>query len=55
MTAPGCAMGDILQIDAANAVRKVPGVDDVQVTHVWDPPWSIKRMSEAARLQLGML
>jgi probable FeS assembly SUF system protein SufT len=55
MTAPGCGMGDILQIDAANAVRKVPGVDDVQVTLVWDPPWSINRMSEAARLQLGML
>lgn len=55
MTAPGCGMGDILQIDAANAVRKVPGVDDVQVTLVWDPPWNINRMSEAARLQLGML
>jgi probable FeS assembly SUF system protein SufT len=55
MTAPGCGMGDILKVDAANAVRKVPGVDDVQVTLVWDPPWCIDRMSEAARLQLGML
>ena len=55
MTAPGCGMGDILQIDAANAVRKVPGVDDVEVTLVWDPPWDMNRMSEAARLQLGLL
>ncbi len=55
MTAPGCGMGNILQIDAANAVRAVPGVDDVEVNLVWDPPWSISRMSEAARLQLGML
>jgi probable FeS assembly SUF system protein SufT len=55
MTAPGCGMGDILQVDAANAVRKIPGVDDVNVTLVWDPPWSIDRMSEAARLQLGLL
>ena len=55
MTAPGCGMGDILRIDAANAVRTVAGVDEVQVTLVWDPPWNTKRMSDAARLQLGML
>lgn len=33
----------------------VPGVDDVEVNIVWDPPWTIDRMSDAARLQLGML
>lgn len=55
MTAPGCGMGDVLRDDAARAVQAVPGVDEVEVTLVWDPPWSVGRMSEAARLQLGML
>lgn len=55
MTAPGCGMGDILRRDAASAVRRVPGVDDVEVNLVWDPPWNISRMSEAARLELGLL
>ncbi len=55
MTAPGCGMGDVLRADAARVVGAVPGVDDVEVTLVWDPPWSVGRMSEAARLQLGML
>ena len=55
MTAPGCGMGDILRADAERAVLAVPGVDDVDVRLVWDPPWSMYRMSEAARLQLGLL
>lgn len=55
MTAPGCGMGDVLRADALRAVQAIPGVDDVEVTLVWDPPWNIGRMSEAARLQLGML
>lgn len=55
MTAPGCGMGDILRADAARAVLAVPGVDDVEVNLVWEPAWTIHRMSEAARLQLGLL
>jgi probable FeS assembly SUF system protein SufT len=55
MTAPGCGMGDVLRADAARAVLAVPGVDDVEVDLVWDPPWTIHRISEAARLQLGLL
>lgn len=55
MTAPGCGMGDVLRADAARVVSAVPGVDDVEVELVWDPPWTIDRMSEAARLQLGLL
>jgi probable FeS assembly SUF system protein SufT len=55
MTAPGCGMGDILRGDAARAVLALPGVDDVDVNLVWDPPWTIHRMSEAARLELGLL
>ena len=55
MTAPGCGMGDVLRADAERVVRMVPGVDDVEVTLVWDPPWNLSRMSEAVRLQLGLL
>lgn len=55
MTAPGCGMGDVLRNDAMRVVQAVPGVDEVEVTLVWQPPWTIHRMSEAARLQLGLL
>jgi len=40
--------------DARAAVQSVPGVSDVDVELVWDPPWGQDRMSDAARLQLGM-
>lgn len=55
MTAPGCGMGDVLRDDALKAVEAIAGVDEVQVSVVWDPPWEMSRMSDAARLQLGML
>ncbi len=54
MTAPGCGMGDVLKEDARDAAQSVPGVSDVDVELVWDPPWGIERMSDAAKLQLGM-
>ena len=54
MTAPGCGMGDILKEDARARVKTVPGVTDVDVELVGDPPWDQSRMSEAAKLQLGM-
>jgi probable FeS assembly SUF system protein SufT len=55
MTAPGCGMGDVLKDDARARVQTIPGVSDVDVELVWDPPWDPSRMSDAARLQLGML
>ncbi|MFA5565641.1 MAG: putative Fe-S cluster assembly protein SufT [Acidimicrobiia bacterium] len=55
MTAPGCGMGDVLKVDAERAVAQVGGVDEVEVFIVWDPPWSMGLISEAARLQLGLL
>lgn len=54
MTAPGCGMGDVLAEDARAQVQMVPGVREVDVELVWDPPWDTSRMSEAARLELGM-
>ncbi|WP_177474723.1 MULTISPECIES: putative Fe-S cluster assembly protein SufT [unclassified Pseudomonas] len=54
MTAPGCGMGDVLKEEALTKVRSIPGVSEVEVEIVWDPPWDQSRMSEAARLQLGL-
>lgn len=54
MTAPGCGMGDVLRNDAIQIVQLISGVDEVDVQIVWDPPWDISRMSDAAKLQLGM-
>ena len=54
MTAPGCGMGDVLAEDARARVLALPGVSEVDVELVWDPPWDLSRMSEAARLELGM-
>ncbi len=54
LTAPGCGMGPILQTDVDSAIRKLPGVANVKVDVVFDPPWSREMMSEAAQLQLGM-
>ena len=55
MTAPGCGMGDVLKEDVRRKVQGVPGVREVDVEVVWDPPWDASRMSEAARLQLGWM
>ncbi len=55
MTAPGCGMGDVLREDARAKVFALPGVTEVDVEIVWDPPWDPSRMSDAARLQFGML
>lgn len=55
MTAPGCGMGDVLRDDAARAVAAIPGVDEVDVTLVYDPPWTMALISDATRLELGLL
>ena len=55
MTAPGCGMGDVLCADARRAVERVPGVDHADVNLVFDPPWGIDRISDEARLELGLL
>ena len=54
MTAPGCGMGDVLTEDARTAVQSIPGVSEIDIELIWDPPWSQDLMSDAARLQLGM-
>jgi probable FeS assembly SUF system protein SufT len=55
VTAPFCGMGDILREDLHNAVAALPRVSAVSVTLVFDPPWDASRLSDVARLELGMM
>jgi FeS assembly SUF system protein len=55
LTAPGCPVAGTFPGVVENAVRKVPNVSDAIVELVWDPPWTQDSMSEAAKLQLGLL
>jgi probable FeS assembly SUF system protein SufT len=55
LTAPGCGMGQVLQDDIKRKLMRLVGVVDVEVELVFDPPWSMEKMSESARLELGML
>jgi FeS assembly SUF system protein len=54
LTAPGCPAAQSLPIEVVNKLKQLPGVTDAHVDIVWDPPWDRDRMSDAAKLQLGM-
>ena len=54
LTAPGCPAAQSLPVEVARKVKAVPGVSDAKVDVVWDPPWTKDRMSDAAKLQLGL-
>ena len=53
LTAPGCAMSDVIKAEVERKLAALPEVREVQVDVVFDPPWDKSRMSEAAKLQLG--
>jgi probable FeS assembly SUF system protein SufT len=55
LTAPGCGMGDVLVADAREKIAVIPTIADVSVELVFDPPWSVDRMSDEARLQTGLM
>ena len=55
LTSPHCPAVQSLPAEVENKVRAVPGVTGVKMDLVWEPPWEPSRMSEAARLQLGMV
>ena len=55
LTAPGCGMGPILQADVQSKILGVPGVKEADVQVVFEPAWDPSRMSDAARLELGMM
>ena len=54
MTAPGCGMGNVLKADVEGKLSSLPQVKEVHVDIIFDPPWNPSRMSDAARLQLGL-
>jgi FeS assembly SUF system protein len=54
LTAPACPAAQSLPGEVREKASKVPGVSEAKVEVVWDPPWTKERMSEAAKLQLGI-
>lgn len=55
LTAPGCGMGPVLAGDVKSKIEALPGIRTAEVEVVFDPVWDRSMMSEAARLQLGMM
>ena len=55
LTAPGCPVAGEIPGWVADAIEPVPGIKQVDVEIVWDPPWDMSRLSDEARLELGML
>ena len=55
LTAPGCGMGPVLAQDVQNKLISLDPIDEANVELVWDPPWNQSMMTEAAKLQLGLM
>jgi probable FeS assembly SUF system protein SufT len=55
LTAPGCGMGPMLAQDVQNKLLNLEPIDEANVELVWDPPWNQGMMTEAAKLQLGLM
>ena len=55
LTAPGCPAAGSLPLEVEDAIRGIGGVTDVKLDIVWDPPWTIDRMTDEAKLELGLL
>ena len=54
LTAPGCPVAGVLPGQVENAIKAVEGVSDARVQLVWDPPWDKDRISDEAKLALGL-
>lgn len=55
LTAPGCPVAGEMPGWVADAVNAIPGVKQVDVDLVWEPPWGMEMMSDEARLELGFM
>ena len=55
LTAPGCGMGPVLAQDVQNKLISLEPIEEANVELVWDPPWNQGMMTEAAKLQLGLM
>lgn len=54
LTAPGCGMGPIIAAEAKQKVLEIPQIEEAEMVIVFDPPWDRSRLSEAAKLALGL-
>jgi len=55
LTAPGCGMGTFIADEARTKLMSIPGVENVSVDLVWDPPWGREMISEHGKLELGLM
>ena len=55
LTSPACPVAGSLPGDVETRVRAIAGIRDVSVELVWDPPWDMEKLSEGAKLELGLL
>ncbi len=55
LTSPGCPAAQSLPLEVTSKVQAIPGLTAARVEVVWDPPWDSSKMSETAKLQLGIL
>jgi FeS assembly SUF system protein len=55
LTAPSCPSAQEIPVKVQSVAEAVPGVTEARVDVVWDPPWTPEKMSESARLQLGLM
>ena len=55
LTSPGCPAAQSLPVEVEQKVKEVEGINDVNVTVTWNPPWDKSMMSEEAQLELGFL
>jgi metal-sulfur cluster biosynthetic enzyme len=53
LTSIGCPAGPLIQQNIEEAVRAMPGVEDVETELTWDPPWTPEKMSDDAKFILG--
>ena len=54
LTTPGCPMHESIAYGVQTALLELPGIDDVEVEVVWDPPWDPAMMTDAGRARLGL-
>ena len=55
LSTPNCPVAESLPNEVKEKVAALDGVDTVQVNLVWDPPWTVEKLSEAARLEMGLM
>ncbi|MDR1027489.1 MAG: iron-sulfur cluster assembly protein [Rickettsiales bacterium] len=54
MTSPACPMSEEIMAAARDEIKKIPGIAEINIDLVWDPPWDISRMSAAAKIELDL-